>query len=282
MTRSRWPILVLIGLAAGVALGLIYTWLIEPVQYYDTPPNHLRSDLRDEYVLLISEAYAADEDWAAAQRRLASLEEPDIAAAILDVTERAIGDGKSVNSIRHLAHLAYDLGVSRPSLAFFQPTRPSSPSPTTHRIVATFTPTVQPLPSPTAVPLPTASPTFTPLPSPTPRLHYRLLARQQICDQDHPDPLLQVIVNDSEGEGVSGEQIVVSWNDQETTLFSGLKPELGTGYADLAIQPDTSYAVRLASGSETVGELETGPCTSTRGSQLLSIRLIFEEIAPAQ
>jgi hypothetical protein len=276
-----WHVPILAGLFVGLALGLIYTWLIEPVQYYDTPPDRLRADLTEEYILLICEAYAADEDWTATQKRLATLDDPDIAATILDLTERAIEQGKPVSTIRHLASVAAGLGVSNPSLAFFLPTRPASPSPTAPRAMATFTPTPPALPTVTATPLPTSPPTFTPQPSPTPSLRYRLLAQQQICDHTRPDPLLQIIIRDAEGNGISGEQVTVSWDGQETTLFSGFKPELGSGYSDLVIQPDISYAVSLASGSESVSGIQTSPCTSSEGPRLLSIRLIFEEITPS-
>ncbi len=278
MDRRLWPLFLLSGLALGLSLGLVFTWLIDPVQYYDTPPDHLRADLNDEYILLICEAYAADHDWVAAQRRLASLDDPDIAAAILDVTERAIASGKPISTIRHLASMAAELGISSPSLAYFLPTLPANPSPTVQQAIATFTPTAPPMPTVTMTPQPTPQPTETPQPTLTPSLHYKLLAQQQICDQDHPDPLLQVVVTDSQGDGVSGERIVVSWTDHETSLYTGFKPELGSGYGDLIIEPGISYAVRLAAGSETVSDIQTDSCTSGTGTQLLSIRLIFEEI----
>jgi hypothetical protein len=63
----------LLGLAIGLAVGLIYGWVVQPVQYVDTAPDTLRSDYRSDYVLMVAEAYAREQDLDLAQRRLASL-----------------------------------------------------------------------------------------------------------------------------------------------------------------------------------------------------------------
>jgi hypothetical protein len=68
--RSRW---VFIGLAllAGIGLGLVYGWVIDPVDYFDLTPDTLRSDYKADYVLMVAEAYKADQDPGLAARRLA-------------------------------------------------------------------------------------------------------------------------------------------------------------------------------------------------------------------
>jgi hypothetical protein len=60
-------------LAIGIALGLVYGWVIDPVEYVDTTPNTLRPDYRADYVLMVAEAYGSEQDAAAAARRLAIL-----------------------------------------------------------------------------------------------------------------------------------------------------------------------------------------------------------------
>ena len=68
----RWfPIL--IAAILGVALGLIYGWVINPVQYTDITPDALRIDYRTDYVLMVAEAYQAEQDPALAAQRLAVL-----------------------------------------------------------------------------------------------------------------------------------------------------------------------------------------------------------------
>jgi hypothetical protein len=68
----RWfPIL--IAAAIGIALGLVYGWVINPVQYTDITPDALRIDYRTDYVLMVAEAYQAEQDPALAAQRLAVL-----------------------------------------------------------------------------------------------------------------------------------------------------------------------------------------------------------------
>jgi hypothetical protein len=93
---SRW-ITTLLALIVGIALGLVYGWVIDPVKYVDTTPNTLRADYRADYVLSVAEAYQAEQNPESAARRLAILgsEEPgEIAKAALQ-TARQYGFAES-------------------------------------------------------------------------------------------------------------------------------------------------------------------------------------------
>jgi len=68
----RW-FFTLIALALGISLGLVYGWVISPIQYTDVTPDALRIDYRTDYVLMVAEAYHAEQDPALAARRLALL-----------------------------------------------------------------------------------------------------------------------------------------------------------------------------------------------------------------
>lgn len=50
-------IFVLIGLAIGLALGLLYAWVINPVRYTDAAAVHLREDLREDYARMVIDSY---------------------------------------------------------------------------------------------------------------------------------------------------------------------------------------------------------------------------------
>jgi hypothetical protein len=276
---NLWHVPLLSGLVLGLVLGLVYTWVIDPVQFYDTAPDRLREDLKQEYVVLISDTYAADGDWDAAQRRLADLGDPDIAHTVLQLAEQAIADGRPVATVRHLAVLAGQLGASSPALAPFVPTRSVRATPTSVAVIATFTPApATSTPTPTVTPTPSPMPTIRP--TATPVLHFRLLTQQRICDPDREEPLLQVVVRDAAGDEIPGTEIVVTWGEEIEHLFTGLKPELGPGYSDLVMRPETTYAVRLAEGSEAVSGIHASACNSSAGPRLQSTRLIFERIAP--
>lgn len=68
----RWIIILIVTLL-GVVLGLVYGWVIDPVQYTDITPETLSIDYRTDYVLMVAEAYQAEEDPELAARRLAVL-----------------------------------------------------------------------------------------------------------------------------------------------------------------------------------------------------------------
>ena len=68
----RW-LSFLFVLILGVALGLLYGWVISPVQYVDTTPDTLRADYRADYVLMVAEAYQTEQDASLSARRLAIL-----------------------------------------------------------------------------------------------------------------------------------------------------------------------------------------------------------------
>ncbi|MBN1453810.1 MAG: hypothetical protein JW963_22540 [Anaerolineales bacterium] len=88
----RW-LPTLIALALGITLGLVYGWVIDPIQYTDVTPDALRIDYRTDYVLMVAEAYHAEQDPALAARRLAVLgsEPPAVIAAEAESFARQAG-----------------------------------------------------------------------------------------------------------------------------------------------------------------------------------------------
>jgi hypothetical protein len=70
MFSHNW-IKIAIAAAIGITIGLIYGWVINPVQYTDVTPNILRADYRADYVLMVAEAYQTEQDTSLAARRLA-------------------------------------------------------------------------------------------------------------------------------------------------------------------------------------------------------------------
>jgi hypothetical protein len=89
MSASTW-IKLLITLAIGIALGLVYGWVIAPVEFIDTTPETLRADYRADYVLMIAETYHADKDTELAARRLAIIG----SQAPADIVKQALQTGR--------------------------------------------------------------------------------------------------------------------------------------------------------------------------------------------
>jgi hypothetical protein len=71
---SRW-VRFFIVLVIGFGIGLLYGWVIDPVEYVDTDPESMRNDYKTDYVLMVAEAYQADRDVALAVQRLSFLGE---------------------------------------------------------------------------------------------------------------------------------------------------------------------------------------------------------------
>ena len=72
----------LIVIAIGAAGGLLYGWVLNPVEYVDTAPDSLRFDYKADYVLMVAEAYQVENSLGLAARRLALLgaEPPSVIA----------------------------------------------------------------------------------------------------------------------------------------------------------------------------------------------------------
>ena len=96
----RW-LPILIAAILGLTLGLVYGWVIDPVQYTDITPDALRIDYRTDYVLMIAEAYQAEQDPALAARRL----------AVLGSDPPALIAGEAYNFARQSAYPADDLAL---------------------------------------------------------------------------------------------------------------------------------------------------------------------------
>jgi hypothetical protein len=142
-------LLVILGLIVGLGVGLLFGWVVVPVEYVDTAIADLRVDYKEEYILMVASAYACDGDLDKAQARLELLEAPNVGQWISDMVDRAIGEGRDEADVRALATLAHGLGVSSPQMVAY---------------LATATPLPTDTPLPTATPAPTDTPTATPVP----------------------------------------------------------------------------------------------------------------------
>jgi hypothetical protein len=73
-------------------------------------------------------------------------------------------------------------------------------------------------------------------------------------------------------------EVEIIWENGEERFFTGLKPELGNGYADFIMTPAVSYSVQLASGSEVANGLVAPTCQNSGGeSNYGGIKLTFQQ-----
>ncbi|MCC6147845.1 MAG: hypothetical protein IT308_09790 [Anaerolineaceae bacterium] len=104
-----------VSIAAGLALGLVYGWVVNPVKYVDTPPSNLRADYKADYALMTAEIYAADKDLTLASYRLTRLGEETPLRAVQQAILTGRELGYSEDDIALLAALAEALEALPPT-----------------------------------------------------------------------------------------------------------------------------------------------------------------------
>jgi hypothetical protein len=240
----------LAALALGIAAGLYYAWGVNPVSYTDTAPASLREDFRADYLTLIAAAYDATGDLPRARARLALFAYADPAPILSALAQQRLAQGWPEAEARALARLAADLQGQTAS--------------TPVAVSASSTPAGPPTPTHTLTPVPRPAPTRTP--TSTPGAPFRLLDRQEVCDERLGRPLLQVVVADAAGQPVPGSEVRVLWDTGQDHFFTGLKPDLGVGYGDFEMTPGVAYTVQLVDSDQPVTGLTPGECTAADGT----------------
>jgi hypothetical protein len=255
----------LLTIALGLMGGLYYSWVINPVSYVETAPASLRTAYREDYLALIASSYASTGDLDRAKARLALLPDPDPAGTLSQLAQTRLARGDSPFEARALAQLAAALG-DRPTPVNTQPVsaRSASPTPTGPTPTYTITPPPPPTRTPTA----------------TPGAPFELIEKQQICDPDIPSPLLQVEVIDAAGRPVPGVEVLVVWDLGQDHFFTGLKPELGMGYADFTMSEGVIYTLQLVDSEIPITGLTAEDCLSEDDELLASSWLLTFQQPP--
>jgi len=128
MNRYPTPLFILLGLAIGIGLGLAVGWVFWPTQFTDANPAVLDDNYRRDYLLLIADGYALDNNLAAAQQRVDELGE-DGSQFMLSVLIDMILRQQDEAAIRRLTRLANDLGQYTPAMAPYLPITPEATTP---------------------------------------------------------------------------------------------------------------------------------------------------------
>lgn len=314
MREERGPWYLLTGLVLGAFLGLMYAWLVQPTQYTDTKPASLRADFKDRYRALIAAAYMSNGDLVRARARLELLQDPDLYRMLSEQAQRTLAEGASVQEARALGLLAVALGQAPSTVAAPQQAATTQAPITSTLQTEAPTPTLTLLPGatvsetvgitetvvsteivsgtqeaetptpgapnrtarPTATPTAEPSPLPTRTPSPTPGAPFALQSEELVCDPTLDEALIQVVVYDAAEQGVPGVEVIVTWEGGENHFYTGLKPEMGLGYADYLMAPDTVYTLRLAQGGQPIPNLIRTECENADGaSQVGAWLLVF-------
>jgi hypothetical protein len=260
----KWHICAIVlalALAAGLAAGLFFAWGLVPVAYQNAAPESLEPEQKLVYLALVGDLYATEGDLERARLRLSDLGVETDGSTLAASIKQYLDSGGRTEEVRNLARLAQDLGASGGVLLVFGST-PKVSTP-----VATETTETTPLP-----------PTFEL--TPTPGLTFRLVERTATCAPARQPGTIVVRVRDAEGNGMAGVKVAVSWATGQDRIYTGLRPELGPGYADLQMSPGVEYEVSVADARSDVAhgltaELAAGVCPTT--SLNLDWEVVFQQ-----
>lgn len=237
----------------GIALGLVITWVLLPVQFTNADTADLRPSYKDDYVRMISAAYQVDGDLGAAKDRLSQLEIGNPVRTINDLITREQTVSTNGDSVDALTNLAQALSATPETVA----SRGTPGASETQAVMVVATP-VETVP------------------------RFVLVEHTQLGCQDEPDaPHLRFIVRDVAGHDLPNVAIQIRWAGGDDTIVTGLKPERGVGYADYEATPGTFSATIMNARGDSVSDLLIGDapanCRADRGATPRGWKLVFQQ-----
>lgn len=240
-----------ISVGLGIGFGLIVAWVVMPVEYVNADPIDLRPRYKDDYVRMISAAYVADGNLDQARERLKRLGTEFTAKSFGDLILREQKLGRDTPTLDALALLAQGMGYGA-----------------------------------ITIPAPTAAPETNVANQPAPPAQtiasFQLAERTLLTCADETSPArLQFIVRDQDGKDLPNIGIEIRWANGEDTVYTGLKPERGAGYADFEATPGIFTVTIPNSESDIAGDLRIGEppanCRNDRGQTPRGWKLIFQQ-----
>jgi hypothetical protein len=116
------------------------------------------------------------------------------------------------------------------------------------------------LPEYTTTPRPTRTPVL------PPSAPFKLLEQETICDESLAEGLLQVFaITSNNRRQIPGVELILTWAGGEEHFFTGIKPELGNGYADAIMSPGVLFNLQAVDGGALVTGLTPPSCQKTNG-----------------
>ncbi|HEX2907830.1 MAG TPA: hypothetical protein VHO69_13260 [Phototrophicaceae bacterium] len=271
----------LLGLALGIGGGLFYAWTVDARVEYDTEPWQLKAQDRAHYVVAIALDYSYDSDLTRAIQRLVELrsegdpiqELADVACQLATTGYASTGSGlRAIRSMMVLYQLQGRTGCADTLIA-------ANEEPTA--MVQIDLPTPTPLPPASKTPTPEVTLRVSPTPprviAPTqpPQSDYIVAGVTTFCSTELTG-IIEVFVQDYDGQGVPGEAVRVRWDEGDDTFYTGLKPERGPGYSDFQMEAGKGYTAEMPGRSDPTSQpLVAAPCTTEGGDDAISSYRVF-------
>lgn len=272
----------LLGLGLGILGGLFYAWVGEPRVEFNTEPWQLNASDRAQYIAAITLDYAHSGDLNnAIQRLIAMRPKGDPIQEVADVACNLATTG--------YANSSSGLRAIRKMMIFYQLQGRKGCADTLISTSEQATQVVQiDMPTPTLPPPASKTPTpesavqITPtlpaviVPTTPPQISYDLVSINTFCDTELAG-IIEVFVQDFNGEGVPGQPIRVRWDKGDSNFYTGLKPERGPGYADFEMERGKGYIIEMPGLSDPSSQpLSAAPCTTDNGKPAtISYRVFF-------
>ncbi len=270
---ARGPVIALASasLVAGFIIALFITWVLWPVEYTNADPSDSRSSDKEDYIRMISTVYQMDGNLARAKSRLAQLKLDNPAQIANSLASREKQPGRT--ALLNLAQALAGIPVSqqRPTPA---PPTEGAVAPRSRGETAVATPALD------SRPVLAVTPTRE-----VPRFH--LVERAPLsCTDNAEAAFLRISVRDGQGNDLPDVGVEVRWSTGDDTIYTGLKPERGVGFADFETVPDT-YSVTVQTykstnvSSDTAADLSVGQppanCRTDHGATPRGWKLVFQQ-----
>lgn len=286
-----WPAMI-VGLALGIAGALYFAWTLAPLEEFNTRPWQLSREDRDAYMIAIALNFAYDRDINRALDRLLQLQRPgegfinpfDMVAQTACELARtefiSTNNGRqAILSMQMLYQSQGRVGCADEIIVASVPVNPVETLPAPPTATPTLVPPASKTPTP---PLPNIQPT--PIgrivPTTPPQRDFALVRIEPFCDTEISG-VIEVYVQESNGEGIPGMPVRVRWENGEDTFFTGLKPERGPAYADFKMQANFGYIIEMPGRSDPSPQpLAALPCTTASGAEAIqSYYVVFRPVA---
>ena len=268
MPEKKGNLYLISGLIVGLLFGLIYSWVIDPVEFIDAAPSALSNESKAEYRELIAMAYSANHDIGRANARLALLNEEDQVLLLGAQGQQLQADTTKIRQARAVLLLAEDLQqyiLNGPASFVVRDETTAPEANTTDATVegqATETVALS-----SADPQTAANTIENTSSEPKNEGIFQLDGQMDVCDPNLPQGLLQVVVVDSQETPIPGVRGTVYWEEGNDYFYTGLYPDLGDGYGDYVMRDNVTYKLQIGQGSTLIEKITPPVCTAENGKE---------------
>lgn len=286
--RPRRPFSIVgifLGLVLGISAALFYAWTLAPIEESDTEPWQLNASTKDQYVVAIALSYANDNDLGIAINRLVGLQLPgDPIQAVADsacrlATTGYVNSSSGLNAVRSMMRLYQLQGRSGCADSLISLDEGQGSGVVTIE-VPTPTQTLTPPPSKTptqAAAAPTATPVLLIVPTIPPQNDFVFIGATPSCSTETSGLIVVQVYEADASTGSPGQEIRVRWDGGESRFFTGLKPEMGQGYADFEMESGKDYILDMPGHADPLSQpLSASGCNTPTGERaVISYRVVF-------